>query len=120
MQASVDASDGFSDEDDVNFVIAIMVSLPMTMDEFTGHTRSSFKKAIVETAQVQGANVQIVNIIAITQRQSEGIEIDLTVAAGDGMSALSIVRKLTVDKINAQMSKVGLPNILIVSTIQIH
>ena len=95
-------------------MVALVLTVPITKDEFTGQQQSIFKKVIAETAGVLEANVQIVNTVAIIQRRSDGIQIDLTVSADNGTQALSIVSLLTLDNINAQMSKAGFPHIQIV------
>jgi hypothetical protein len=81
----------------------------MTKDEFNDNQRSRFKQAIATVAGVKVTDVTIDKITEMSRRVTS-IRVDSSVAVTGAKSADSVQKLLTADAINAEISKVGLPN----------
>ena len=97
-------------------LVKLSLSLPFTKDEFTEDKQSKFRESLAVTADVKPADVKIDEIEIIGGRRGAGrhllarsIRVDSSIRAADNSRANSMANALTLDKINAELAKVGLP-----------
>jgi len=106
-------------------IIKMVFGLPMSIDEFTPATQTSFKQALADAAGVVLQKVKIANIEAVTARRSrqllaESIRIDVEVAMKDDSAAQAAIGNLTPEMINTQLQKVGLPQATILEAASVQ
>ena len=108
---------------ETDVVVAIVLGLPMSVDDFTLDKQLSFRQAIAGAAGVGMSKVRIASIRAAGRRRqllAESIEVEVEVAAADSNAASAVANNLTPDKINAKLQAAGLPQaeILRAATVQ--
>ena len=104
------------------FVVVIVVSIPMSEDDFTEDKQAAFKTSVAIVAGVPKEDVTIVRIEIISTRRllSESIRVEISVKAKDRSSANYIASKLTALQINRELTKIGLPAVGIIEPASIH
>jgi len=94
-------------------VVKLSLSLPLTKEEFDDEKQAKFKESIAKAAGASPADVSIDGVEGISSARrrllASGIRIDVSVKAEDNTAADAMVAGLTVDNINAELSKAGLP-----------
>ena len=94
-------------------VVKMSLSLPLTTDEFDDEKQAKFTAAIAKATGASPADVSIDQVEAISSARrrllASGVRIDVSIKAKDQASADVMVAGLTVDDINAELSKAGLP-----------
>ena len=94
-------------------VVKMSLSLPLTKEEFDDEKQAKFTEAIAKSAGASPADVSIDQVEAISSESrrllASGVRIDVSVKAKDKVAADAMVAGLTVDNINAELSKAGLP-----------
>jgi hypothetical protein len=89
------------------------VKLPMTKEQFNTGEQAKFKQSIASAASVSADEVtidKIENMRLFGRRLLAGsIRVDTSVVAADQTVAKSMANTLTVEKINAELGKNGLP-----------
>jgi hypothetical protein len=81
----------------------------MAPNEFTTAVKGSFRAAVAAAAGVDVMACQITNIFAT--RRAPGSTVIMELGAADLQAASNIANGLSADKINAEMSKAGLPGV---------
>jgi hypothetical protein len=98
---------------DVIHVVIMAVKLPMTKEQFNTGEQAKFKQSIASAASVSADEVtidKIENMRRFGRRLLAGsIRVDTSVVAADQTVAESMANTLTVEKINAELGKNGLP-----------
>jgi hypothetical protein len=96
----------------------MVMSLPMTKQEFTEERQIKFRVSIATAAGVPPGDVALVKIETISSRRGSdrhlltgSLSIDTIVKASDESAAVSMASALTQDKINSELQKAGLPMI---------
>jgi len=108
---------------ETDIVVAIVLGLPMSVDDFTDDKKLSFRKAIADAAGVGLSKVRIASIRAAGRRRqllAESIEVEVEVAAADGNAANAVANNLTPDKINAKLQEAGLPQVAILRAAKVQ
>jgi hypothetical protein len=95
-------------------VVKLVVSLPMSKADFTVEKQTKFKESVAKAAgNLPPAAVEIDKIETISARRrmllAESIRVETSVKVKDKAAAESLAGTLTVDKINAELAKSGLP-----------
>ncbi len=103
------------------YVVKMTLMLSISKNDFTEDKQKIFRESIATVADVKSADVTIDKIAATTtsvrrsSRQlrlfSELIRVELSITAGNASTAGSISSALTVDKINEELQKAGLPKV---------
>jgi len=91
------------------FVVEVSLGSPMAPNEFTIAVEGSFRAAIAAAAGVDVMACQITSIFAA--RRAPGSTVIMEIGAADLQAASNIANGLSADKINAEMSKAGLPGL---------
>ena len=84
----------------------------MTPSAFTDDKQTAFKSSLAQAAGVSSESVVIHKIESIGSRRhllAEAIRVETGIMAADQGAAEAIAGKLTVDSINSELSKAGLP-----------
>jgi hypothetical protein len=94
----------------------MVMSLPMTKQEFTEEKQIKFRVSIAIAAGVTPADVTLDKIETISSRRgfdrhllTDSLRVDTIVKASDESAAVSMASALTHDKINSELEKAGLP-----------
>ena len=90
------------------FKVVLSLGLPMSQAEFDSAKQGILLSSLAAAAQVTAALVRIVSIEE-TARRAPGIKIDVEVRAPTSDNAAALAGRLTLDNINTQLSKAGLP-----------
>jgi len=100
-------------------IVKMVVGLKISVDEFDNAKQLNFRQGIADAAAVALGKVWITNIQVQTPSGRrllvDSIKIDVEVAAKDTNAAASVVKMLTVENINFQLSKAGLPEAEVLS-----
>ena len=87
--------------------ISVVISLPVTKDQFSAEMQNPFQAAL---ASAGGVTQEFVTIISVTpSRRSGSIQVSSTIAAGSASAAIDISSKLDVTRINSALIANGLP-----------
>jgi hypothetical protein len=96
----------------------MVMSLPMTKQEFTEEKKVKFRASIATAAGVTPADVTLDKIETISSRRgsdrhllTDALRVDTIVKASDESAAVSMASALTQDKINSELEKAGLPKV---------
>ena len=92
--------------------VRIALSLPMSPSAFTDDKQTAFKSSLAQAAGVSSESVVIHKIESIGSRRhllAEAIRVETGIMAADQGAAEAIAGKLTVDSINSELTKAGLP-----------
>ena len=84
----------------------------MSPSAFTDDKQTAFKSSLAQAAGVSSESVVIHKIESIGSRRhllAEAIRVETGIMAADQGAAEAIAGKLTVDSINSELSKAGLP-----------
>jgi hypothetical protein len=81
----------------------------MTKQEFNEDRQAKFRQALATAAGVKIADVTIDKVTETSARRGASIRVDSSVAASGGKSAESVQALMTADRINAELSNLGLP-----------
>ena len=84
----------------------------MSPSAFTDDKQTAFKSSLAQAAGVSSESVVIHKIESISGRRhllAEAIRVETGIMAADQGAAEAIAGKLTVDSINSELSKAGLP-----------
>jgi hypothetical protein len=84
------------------------LSLPMTREDFNEDRQTIFKQAMANVAIVNITHVSIDKIEPIGRRVTS-IRVDVSVAMTGVSSAEALQQSLTLERVNEELSKVGLP-----------
>ena len=102
------------------FVCKMVVGLSMSAEDFTADRQESFRQGIAVTAGVIKANVKITSIDPMFRRLrhllSGSISISTEVVVEDASQGVLVSSQMTAENINAQMRKVGLPEVEMLQT----
>jgi len=97
----------------------MVIGLRISIDEFDNAKQLTFRQGIANAAVVAVGKVTITSIKSQTTGRRhllvDGIRINVEIAAKDANAAVSVANKLSVENINAQLSKVGLPEAEVLS-----
>jgi len=89
------------------------VKLPMATEQFDGDKRRNFKQSIASAAGVCVGDVGLDNVESMRRSGRRllagSIRVDTSIVAADQKAASSVVDRLDVDTINAELRKNGLP-----------
>jgi len=100
-------------------MVKMVVGLKISIVEFDNAKQLTFRQGIADVAAVAVGKVRIANIEAQTPSRRrlliDSIKIDVEVAAKDTNAAASVANKLTVENINLQLGKAGLPEAEVLS-----
>jgi hypothetical protein len=101
---------------ETTFVVRMILSLPMKFETFNVEMQYIFKIALAQATGVEIDSVSIDEIIVNGQRRllSESISVKTSVHAADELSAQSITGLLTDDNINDNLTKYGIPGVIVV------
>ena len=91
------------------YEVKMVISLPLSLEEFTTEKQADFKKSIAKAAQAATVDVSIDVIELANRRQSGSVRIETAINAADKTSANAIVSRLTVSNINDELAKSSLP-----------
>ena len=100
-------------------IVKLVLSLPMTIEEFSIDKQAKFRQAIAGAAGVNLSKVRIVSITPTSDRRQRrlldsGINVDVEVAADSTSAARTVVGQLNADNINQNLKAAGLPEAEIV------
>jgi len=93
-------------------VVKMALSLPMSKASFTTDKQDLFRGSIATVAGVSIADVTIDKIETISGRRrqlAESIRVDTSIKSSSEAGAKNLAQALTADKMNAELSKAGLP-----------
>ena len=93
-------------------VVKMALSLPMSKASFTTDKQDLFRGSIATVAGVSIADVTIDKIETISGRRrqlAESIRVDTSIKSSSEAGAKNLAQVLTADKMNAELSKAGLP-----------
>jgi len=100
-------------------LVKMAIGLRISIAEFDNAKQLTFRQGIANAAFVAVGKVTITSIKTQTTGRrhllADGIRIDVEVAAKDANAAASVAQKLSVENINAQLSKAGLPEAEVLS-----
>lgn len=96
------------------FVVAISLGSPLEPSAFNAEVQGTFRTAIAAAAQVDVDVCQITDISG-TARRAGGSTVAMKIGAASQDAASAITSGLSTDNINAQMAKVGLPGVTVLS-----
>jgi len=86
------------------------LEMPMRQSELSEEKKEIVKQGVADAAGVPKFQVRIVSVQAhggVRRRQlQDSITLEMEIFASDSQAAASVVQRLTVDTINAQMNKV--------------
>lgn len=87
------------------------LGLPLSLEEFNDDAQAKFVQGIAAAAQVDPSKVEILGVQAARRRRSllAGIIVDVAVAAENSNAASSLIGSLSPENINAELTKLGLP-----------
>jgi len=105
---------------ETDVIVKMVVGLQISKDEFDDTKKLAFRQGIADAASVGVGKVKIANIEEVTTSRrhllaDDSIKIDVEVAAKDANAAASVASQLTVENINAQLSKANLPEAEVLS-----
>lgn len=89
--------------------VKMVISLPLSLKEFTTEKQADFKKSIAKAAKAATVDVSIYVIELANRRQSGSVRIETAINAADKTSANAIASRLTVSNINDELAKSSLP-----------
>jgi len=97
----------------------MVVGLKMSILEFDSTKQLIFRQSTANAAAVAVGKVRITNVkVQTTGRRhllADGIRIDVEIAVKDANAAASVLNQLSVENINIQLSKSGLPEAEVLS-----
>jgi len=100
-------------------VVKMVVGLKMSILEFDSTKQLIFRQSTANAAAVAVGKVRITNVkVQTTGRRhllADGIRIDVEIAVKDANAAASVLNQLSVENINIQLSKSGLPEAEVLS-----
>lgn len=99
-----------------SYAVRIILSLPMSLGDFTADKKSAFKTSLAKAAGVADDDVTIDKIESISRRSDKGIRIESSIKADVARDADVVAAKLTQDAINDRLSKAGLPEATMLET----
>ena len=94
------------------FSVKMVVMLPMSLASFTSEKQTSFRRSLASVAGVsveEGKIEKIEGIINSRRLLPESIRVEASVKAQDKDMADTIAPKLTVERLNVELAKAGLP-----------
>eukprot|EP00960_Hanusia_phi_P066366 766385-Hanusia_phi.AAC.2 len=95
-----------------NTVANLVVSLPMTVNDFNAQAQSNFIKAVASSTGASTSSVQITGITVLSTRRrllSPSILVHFSILAKDAQAAASIKNSFSVESLNKELIKNGLP-----------
>ncbi len=93
----------------------VSLSLPMTREDFNEDRQKHFKQAIANVAGVNITHVSIDKIEPIARRV-ETIRVHVSIAVAGVSSVEALQKAMTNERVNEELSKVGLPNAMMLET----
>jgi hypothetical protein len=98
-----------------DYVVKLVLSLPLAKSEFTQDKQSKFRESIAAAAGAKPTDVTIDGIDTIItsigrRLLSESVVVQTTITAADVKAGDAIASSLTTDRINVALQNAGLPN----------
>jgi hypothetical protein len=102
--------------------VRITLSLPMSQSAFTKDKQTSFKVSLAQAAGVASEAVVINKIESISSRRhllAEAIRVETSIMALGQTAAEEMAGRLTAENINIELSKAGLPTIIVLESAKV-
>ena len=102
------AASAFAPEE-TDVMVRLILGLPLSVQEFTPDVQVQFRASISTTAGVPLEKVNIHEVTSMDLRRSAGAQVHVEVAASSSSAADSVTRSLSIENINAQLARDGMP-----------